>query len=325
MLDKTLFSSRDLPAHLGEKQKFSLWQDIHHAEVWSVDYATSALPFEADIEAGAVGQLVLGQMAGTIQRASRKSSNIAADGRDGYLLLVNRGATALSGAQAGRAYSVGNGEAALVSASEPLEMMGGDRNTWMNIVVPRQVLADAFKGVDDRLAFRVGTDNEALDLLKRYCQFLETGPTLVRPDILTHAADTIIDLIGLAIGVKGDAAGLAQARGLRAARLQAILDQISRRFTDPAFSVLDIAVRLQISPRYIQDLLQETGESFTERVIELRLQKARKLLASDRGNLLKVTEVAMSCGFNEVSYFHRSFRRRFGATPVQYRGDGDGD
>lgn len=175
------------------------------------------------------------------------------------------------------------------------------------------------------MAFRIGTDNEALDLLKRYCLFLETGPTLVRPDILTHAADTIIDLIGLAIGVKGDAAGLAQARGLRAARLQAILDQISRRFTDPSFSVLDIAVKLQISPRYIQDLLQETGESFTERVIELRLQKARRLLASDRGNFLKVTDVAMSCGFNEVSYFHRSFRRRFGATPVQYRGDGDGD
>ncbi|WP_216076099.1 hypothetical protein, partial [Acinetobacter baumannii] len=75
-----------LPGQLDEQARFALWQDIHVAEIWSVEYSTSEnLPFEADIEATAVGELVLGQMAGTIKRASRKARNIADDSRDGYL------------------------------------------------------------------------------------------------------------------------------------------------------------------------------------------------------------------------------------------------
>ena len=62
--------------------------------------------------------------------------------------------------------------------------------------------------------------------------------------------------------------------------------------------------------------------SFTARVLELRLQKARMMLADHRNDRLKIDEVAFGCGFNEVSYFHRCFRRRFGASPAQYRGSG---
>ena len=134
--------------------------------------------------------LVLGQMAGTIKHASRRASNIAADGRDGYLLLVNNGDTILSGTQVGRDYHVGKGEAALVSASEALQMTGGDKNIWANVVVPRDVLEKAFAHVDDRLALTIGADNEALDMLKRYCRFLEAGPALVSPDLVTHATET---------------------------------------------------------------------------------------------------------------------------------------
>jgi AraC-like DNA-binding protein len=37
-----------------------------------------------------------------------------------------------------------------------------------------------------------------------------------------------------------------------------------------------------------------------------------------------VSDLAAACGFNEVSYFDRCFRRRFGASPTQYRGGKDG-
>ena len=56
-------------------------------------------------------------------------------------------------------------------------------------------------------------------------------------------------------------------------------------------------------------------------VLELRLQKARAMLASPRYDRMKVSDIALACGFNEVSYFNRCFRRRFGASPTQFRGD----
>ena len=81
-----------------------------------------------------------------------------------------------------------------------------------------------------------------------------------------------------------------------------------------------MARRLGISARYIHDLLHETGITLSERVLELRLQKARALLSDARNDRLKVSDIALACGFNEVSYFNRRFRARFGASPTQYRG-----
>jgi AraC-like DNA-binding protein len=114
-------------------------------------------------------------------------------------------------------------------------------------------------------------------------------------------------------------------RGLRAARAQEIMAEIRSGFANQAFSASDVARKLGLSSRYVQDLLQETGTSFTERVLELRLQKARALLATERNDRLKISDIAFSCGFSNVSYFNQCFRRRFGASPTQYRGAGKAD
>lgn len=109
-------------------------------------------------------------------------------------------------------------------------------------------------------------------------------------------------------------------RGLRAARLQSILTEIKRGFADPGFSAVTAARRLGLSPRYIQALLHETGRSFSDRVVELRLKKARTMLASPGFARMQVSQIAYACGFNQVGYFNRCFRRRFGMTPTAARG-----
>ncbi len=59
-------------------------------------------------------------------------------------------------------------------------------------------------------------------------------------------------------------------------------------------------------------------------MLELRLQKARAMLADSRHDRLRVIEVAYACGFNAIAYFNQCFRRRFGGSPTQYRG-GNGE
>ncbi|RWM95057.1 MAG: AraC family transcriptional regulator [Mesorhizobium sp.] len=317
---KTVFSSAQLPSHLSENDRFSLWQDIHVAEIWSVEYGISEnLPFEATIEASAIGPVVLGQMSGTIKHATRKANNIADDDNDGYLLLINKADTVLAGAQVGRDYDVGQGEAALVTAAEPLKMRGSDKNAWMNVVIPRAILAHAFPRIDDRLGLKIDGKNEALGLLRRYCRFLETGEPLIAPELITHATETIVDLIGLATGAKGEAAELAGLRGLRAARLQAVLAKIADNFANPQISAQRVAGELGLSARYVHDLLQETGISFAERVLERRLHRAHRMLSQRGNDGMRVSEIAMASGFSDVSYFNRCFRRRFGYTPTSAR------
>jgi two-component system response regulator YesN len=63
-------------------------------------------------------------------------------------------------------------------------------------------------------------------------------------------------------------------------------------------------------------LKRETGQTFLEILQEIRLAKARDLLASSS---LGVAEVAYRVGFEDPHYFSRIFRRRCGTTPSGYR------
>lgn len=80
-----------------------------------------------------------------------------------------------------------------------------------------------------------------------------------------------------------------------------------------------VARKLGLSPRYVQDLLQGTEAGFVERTAELRLQKARRMLRDPACDLMAIAEIAYACGFNEVPYFNRCFRKRFGASPRAFR------
>jgi len=126
-------------------------------------------------------------------------------------------------------------------------------------------------------------------------------------------------LVGLALGPTRDAAAQVEQGGLKSARLDAVLRAIESDYANSEFSVADVAARLKLSVRYVQDILHETGTGFADRVLELRLREACDLLSQAAGAKRKVSDIAFSCGFNNLSYFHRAFRRRFGMTPAGAR------
>jgi AraC-like DNA-binding protein len=132
----------------------------------------------------------------------------------------------------------------------------------------------------------------------------------------------LADLVGLAMGPSREGAHLAKRRGLKAARLQAVLDDISRNFARPALSAADVARRLGLSPRYVHSLLEESGASFSAHVLERRLTHARHLLMQPDRLSARIAEIAFECGFSDLSFFNRSFRRRFGCAPRDARAQG---
>ncbi|MBQ8612430.1 MAG: helix-turn-helix domain-containing protein [Oscillospiraceae bacterium] len=55
---------------------------------------------------------------------------------------------------------------------------------------------------------------------------------------------------------------------------------------------------------------------FSRYVLEKRVQRACILLTTTR---LSITEIALQCGFNTISYFNRTFKSRLGLSPGEYR------
>jgi AraC-like DNA-binding protein len=173
------------------------------------------------------------------------------------------------------------------------------------------------------VAWPIPATSPALQLLVKYLEIFRNAPALATQELQRPIATHVHDLLALALGATRDAAEIARARGLRAARLQAIVAEIKKRFAEPQFSPATIARQLGVSPRYVQNLLYETDLNFTDRVIELRLTKALAMLESAANGHRKIIDIAYSCGFNDLSYFNRCFRRRFGASPTQFRGAKD--
>lgn len=63
-----------------------------------------------------------------------------------------------------------------------------------------------------------------------------------------------------------------------------------------------------------------TGKNFSRYLIEYRMQRAARLLA-DRS--LRISDVAQAVGYNDASYFIRTFKSFYRMTPEQYRAEQD--
>ena len=71
------------------------------------------------------------------------------------------------------------------------------------------------------------------------------------------------------------------------------------------------------SESYFMKLFKElTGMSFTAYLVNYRLElSAKQLMETDQ----KIIDISSNCGFNNPSYFTRSFQRKYGLTPAKYR------
>ncbi|KZY87485.1 hypothetical protein A3743_14300 [Oleiphilus sp. HI0072] len=61
---------------------------------------------------------------------------------------------------------------------------------------------------------------------------------------------------------------------------------------------------------------QKYGFSLIEFVLQLRFDDAAKQLAFSKKD---ITRIALDIGFNNLSHFHRQFKKRFGMTPLSFR------
>lgn len=80
----------------------------------------------------------------------------------------------------------------------------------------------------------------------------------------------------------------------------------------------DVAEHCNLSVTYFSKIFhRHVGVSFRDYVINKKLSLAKDLLKQD--TRCQISVVAYQCGFNDVSYFSRVFKKRVGMSPGTYR------
>jgi AraC-like DNA-binding protein len=123
----------------------------------------------------------------------------------------------------------------------------------------------------------------------------------------------------MALNSTHDGSSVANGREVRAARLRAIKADILENLDDLDLTLNSVALRQRITPRYVHKLFEFEGITFSEFVLGQRLMRAHGMLCNPRSVDLTITAIAHAAGFGDLSYFNRTFRRRFGATPSELR------
>jgi AraC-like DNA-binding protein len=219
---------------------------------------------------------------------------------------------------AGQEHVYDAGSACLIDRGRPLRVFGPRGGSVRFVIVEAAALRSLVAHPED-LSGRTVRPGPALSLLKGYLRSLASFRKPLSSELGSTMGVHLLDLVAATLGPSTEAANIVTERGVKAARLQAILAEVARRFGEPKFDLDDVAGALCISRRYVQKLLDGTGKSFTEHLTECRLDRAFAMLTDPHHLHLAIIDIAFGVGFGDVSHFNRTFRRRFGETPSGVR------
>jgi len=161
---------------------------------------------------------------------------------------------------------------------------------------------------------RASTDlaRRGVRLLRR----LSAEPELSATRAPLRFVSAALELVTLAIEAEP---GVAKPVFLRHTRTDRLLEALAAVQNEPLedLALPALAARLCVSERQVSRLFQDNlGMSFRDWATQLRLERARRLLAETD---LPIIDVAGETGWSSLAHFNAIFRRHAGSTPTRYR------
>lgn len=308
-------------AMLPAKDRLNNWRDLFGRQFLRLDVdPLDEQPFRYDIEYLSLPGMNLSAGEISSVKCTRTPELIDDQNDDIILLIPRRGEMELR--ERGREMRVHAGDALVRRSSETAETLSTSGEYW-TLSIPNSSV-EVHAGDLSRFGFAVipGQD-PTLRLLSGYLRHLmaETRSGMV-PDLSSSfagdlAARHVQEVVGAMLG--GTRAIWDEGGGLPAVRLAAIDAAIARNITKTDFSIHDVARQLDLSPGYIRKLLATRGQRFSDLLRSARLDLAHRFLSGAHARHVEITAIALHCGFNDLSYFNRCFKQRFGLTPGEVR------
>ncbi|MFD3705059.1 helix-turn-helix domain-containing protein [Nocardia sp. NPDC058658] len=304
-------STAEVPA----REAFGHWEQLVTGSLIEVSIApTVPDAFEGQIRSSDFGDVVVGTVAAGGHELRRTRRHIARSSEPHII-----GSVVLSGhaqvEHAGNSVALAPGAMIFYDTAQPIRWRSDGPFEDLTIRVPRQRVVDYFGFRADALpAGRVvGEGGVGLMLARffqRVAQLQSTDPTAA-----AVLAANGIDLLGAAATIAaGGRPGRTQAGAVNG---QHVLDYLHANFTDPGLTVDRIADACRVSRRTLYRVVEEFEGGLGAMLRELRLERARELLAA--ADFRSVAAVACASGFATERQFYRAFQAAMGMTPGEFR------
>lgn len=134
----------------------------------------------------------------------------------------------------------------------------------------------------------------------------------LRIDVLTAREKELMDKYQEAITVRVGESYSSRDQQL----LKRVIDLVEKHLSDPGFGVEQMAEEMNMSRASLHRRLKSmTSISPSDLIRSIRLKRAAQMLL---GNTDNVAQIGYSVGFEDHSYFTKSFKKHFGVAPSDY-------
>jgi AraC-like DNA-binding protein len=310
-----LLQSSQLIARDWQAIEFDQWADELHS------ICGNFLPVggdQADLVTGAargidVGGMKFAHVSNNLERVQRTMEDIRKDQQEHLFLIVQiEGQCGIE--QLGREHQLDVGDCILVDSTKPSTFhFGGHFSNHLSMHLPRQTMYS-----DARIAFNVAHKLECFDPMAIMLRALIAKVmSSQQPDANSPQLRELVFSATRQAFVTQDVEGLTATNDTTFKRLEMVNLLIDRHLTDSQLGAKWLAMRLGVSIRTLQEDFQGLGVTCTTVIRDRRLRLARERIEQikDQGAGKTIAEVAYSTGFNDISYFNRSFKELFDCSP----------
>ena len=311
-------SIRFSTANLPERQRISAWREHYARTALRVEIEPHEnAPFDCMLTSCTLPdlQILLAQMSAVRVLRTRE---LAADGNDDLALIINR-AGLLAGSARGHDVVLGEGDAVLLSSDEASIFQRNASGSSLALRVPRATLVGNVVDLEDVIMRPIPRAAAALRLLESYTGAILDDELVGLPEIRSTAVAHVHDLVALTLGATAGAAERSEIGGVPAARLKLAKLFVANNSNRQALGVRHVAEHLRVAERTVQQLFERDGTTFSAFLLAQRLSRARRMLIDPKYEGSAISTIAYDVGFGDLSYFNRSFKLRFGATPREVR------
>ena len=247
-------------------------------------------------------------------RLTRAATEISGDGRPRYVAFMSmRGR--LEFEQLRRTQSFGPQSLTLISGADPVVHTKLGDNDTITLAMPRDFVDQRLAGAENLCARTLDVQRGLGQLVQQSAIALQQNAALMTEGEFVGAARTVAELVLLSIGSR---AGLQSTdRSIRASNLARIKRAIRNELSNPDFELSKVARVCGISLGYLHKLFRDDGCTAWEYLKSERLRRARQMLETLGSGPNRVTDVAIACGFSNMSQFSTAFRMAFSVRPSE--------
>ena len=307
-------------AGLHPSRRFAAWRDVIAHTYMAVDMNRLKWegPFNGQVEIVTIGSVELSRMTVTGSRvAYRKAAHIARGGGDKFFVtLPLKGRICYS--HCGRDVTLDTESLYLVDANQPTSATYPDEHQVINVSIPGDLLRTRVGVPEDYCGHRFAADAGAAQVVKTVVISLFEEADKIRPDLLSEFGERVVDLVALAL-TSGSADFGETSRSVRWAHLMRAQRYVEAHLADPDLHPQAIADELGVSVRYMGKIFELSKQTAGEWILQRRLERTRRALASASFAHRTISDIAYAAGFNDYVHFSHAFRRRYGSSPRQFR------